>query len=201
VHEVALPWWSVHSHQSCSRRTTSVLDGSCSHSCYGNYKTLCLTYNFLWSGCSDHSRQHLCNWESLAKPKQKGGWGIHNLFHFSKALATNSLWRVLTSPGIWHSIIKDKYLSQFTVISWLQSDSATSRAHSFFWKNLIKSKDWLCVGFAGSRGRATPSLLVATVSLGWEMPPYFLHNHYTFTLQKHLVSLPDPRSFHISHSP
>jgi hypothetical protein len=73
-----------------------------------------LTYNFLWSGCSDHSRQHLCNWESLEKPKQKGGWGIQNLFHFIQALAANSLWCVLTTPGIWHSIIKDKYLSIIT---------------------------------------------------------------------------------------
>jgi hypothetical protein len=54
-----------------------------------------LIFNFLWSGCSDHHRQHLCNWQTLAKPKQKGGWGIQNLFHFSQALAANSLWRAL----------------------------------------------------------------------------------------------------------
>jgi hypothetical protein len=78
-----------------------------------------LTYNFLWSGNSDHSRQHLCNWESLAKPKLKGGWGIQNIYHFNKALAVNSLWRVLTKPGIWHFVIKDKYLPHTTVTSWL----------------------------------------------------------------------------------
>jgi len=35
-----------------------------------------LIYKFLWSSFSDHHRQHLYNWETLEKPKQKGGWGI-----------------------------------------------------------------------------------------------------------------------------
>jgi hypothetical protein len=36
-----------------------------------------LSFNFLWSGYTDHSRQHLCNWETLAKPKKRavGGSG------------------------------------------------------------------------------------------------------------------------------
>jgi len=61
-------------------------------------------------------------------------------------LSSNSLWRVLTSSGIWHYIIKDKYFSHFTVISWLQTDTATSRAYCFFWKNIIKSKYWILHG-------------------------------------------------------
>jgi hypothetical protein len=54
---------------------------------------------------------HHCNWESLAKPKTQGGWGIRNIFTFNTALAANSLWRVLTTKGIWSMVIKDKYLS------------------------------------------------------------------------------------------
>jgi hypothetical protein len=59
-----------------------------------------LTYNFLWSGCIEKPHFHLCSWDLLAKPKQKGGWGIRNIFHFNRALAANSLWRVLTKEGI-----------------------------------------------------------------------------------------------------
>lgn len=102
-----------------------------------------LSYNFLWSGSSDHSRQHLCNWESLAKPKIKGGWGIKNIFHFSKALVVNSLWRVLTKPCIWHSVIKDKHLLHTTIVRWLRNATATTRVASKFWRNLAKSKFWL----------------------------------------------------------
>jgi hypothetical protein len=35
-----------------------------------------LTFNFLWSGCQEKCMQHLCNWETLATPKSKGGWGF-----------------------------------------------------------------------------------------------------------------------------
>jgi hypothetical protein len=80
-----------------------------------------LSFNFLWSGCSDHSRQHLCNWETLAKPKRKGGWGIRNLSHSNQALAANTLWRALTHTGIWHSVLKDKYMPYVSVDSWLRT--------------------------------------------------------------------------------
>jgi hypothetical protein len=39
-----------------------------------------MMFNFLWSGCSDHPRQHLCSWKTLAKPKKRGagGFTIHS---------------------------------------------------------------------------------------------------------------------------
>jgi hypothetical protein len=79
-----------------------------------------LSYNFLWSSSSGYTRLHLSNWESLAKPKIKGGWGIQNLFHFNTALATNSLWHVLTKDGIRHTVIKDKYLPHCLVATWFR---------------------------------------------------------------------------------
>jgi hypothetical protein len=45
-----------------------------------------LTFNFLWSGCQEKRILHLCNWETLATPKNKGGWGFRNLFKFNSAL-------------------------------------------------------------------------------------------------------------------
>jgi hypothetical protein len=106
-----------------------------------------LFFNFLWSGCSDHSRQHLYNWQDLAKPKQKGGWGFQNIF-FSAKLLLPVPSGVLTLPGIWHSIIKDKYLSHHSINSWLHLETASSRSTSFIWRNLSKSKHlltrWLC---------------------------------------------------------
>jgi hypothetical protein len=39
-----------------------------------------LTYNFLWSGNIDYTRQHLCNWESLAKPKKRAAGGSETFF-------------------------------------------------------------------------------------------------------------------------
>jgi hypothetical protein len=71
---------------------------------------------------------------------------------FQPSTCANSLWRVLTTPGIWHSIIKDKYLSHYTVSSWLLTDTTTTRAVSLFWKNLTKSKDWLTRGLCWQSG-------------------------------------------------
>jgi hypothetical protein len=78
-------------------------------------------FNFLWNGSSENYHYHLCRWETLTKPKNCGGWGFCNIFHFNKALATNTLWRVLTQDGIWHRVIKDKYLPYVTVTNWLRS--------------------------------------------------------------------------------
>jgi hypothetical protein len=78
-------------------------------------------------------------WESLARPKFLGGWGFRNIFSFSKALAVSTLWRVLTKEGIWHKIIKGKYLPHSTVFNWFRSESFTQRGASKIWTSLLKS--------------------------------------------------------------
>jgi hypothetical protein len=75
-------------------------------------------------------KMHHCNWESLAKLKIQGGWGIRNIFKFNTTLAANSLWRVLTTKGIWIMVIKDNYLPYTFVASWLRSTSTHPRVAS-----------------------------------------------------------------------
>jgi hypothetical protein len=67
-----------------------------------------------------------------------GGWGILNIFDFSKALATITLWRVLMGKGIWHKIIMDKYLGKINVTSWLRSSSFIQNGDSKIWSGLLK---------------------------------------------------------------
>jgi hypothetical protein len=69
-----------------------------------------LIFDFLWMGGRKEHGIHLCSWEKIAKPKLLGGWGLRNLFIFNRALATKSLWQVLMEEGIWHRVIKYKYL-------------------------------------------------------------------------------------------
>jgi hypothetical protein len=97
-----------------------------------------LMFNFLWSGEEGKKHYHLCSWEIIAKPKHLGGWGIRNLFLFNSALAENSLWRVLMKDGIWHKVIKDKYIQHSSIVTWLRSASTTTPAASQTWKNLLK---------------------------------------------------------------
>jgi hypothetical protein len=69
-------------------------------------------FNFLWKRNCDSHTLHLCNWERISLPKSFGGWGIRNIFDFSKSLAANTLWRILMGDGIWHRVVIDKYLLQ-----------------------------------------------------------------------------------------
>jgi hypothetical protein len=72
-----------------------------------------LMYSFLWTGGNNKHSLHLCRWDIIAKPKAVGGWGLRNLALFKQALATKTLWRVLTQDGIWHRIIHGKYITPF----------------------------------------------------------------------------------------
>jgi hypothetical protein len=98
-----------------------------------------IMFNFLWRGNMDSFHFHLCRWDTLAKPKSYGGWGFRNIFHFSKSLATNTLWRVLMGVGIWHEVIKDKYLPSTTIINWLRSPTFNMTTVSKIWGGLLKS--------------------------------------------------------------
>jgi hypothetical protein len=80
-----------------------------------------------------------CKWESIAKPKSQGGWGIKNLPLFSKALVANTLWHNLMEDGLWHRVLLDKYLPSLTVEAWLRSTTKLSRNVSIFWRCLVKS--------------------------------------------------------------
>lgn len=98
-----------------------------------------LIFEFHWFGGGSTQHYHLCCWEAISKPKLYGAWGLRNLFHFNLALATNSLWRVLTKQGIWHKVIKDKYLPYTSITTWLRWATTAQPLASQTWKNLTKS--------------------------------------------------------------
>jgi hypothetical protein len=98
-----------------------------------------LVFSFLWSGNKKTSTFHLCNWETISKPKVFGGWGLRNIFCFSRALAAKSLWRGLMHPGIWQRVLKDKYFPHISVTTWLRSALPVSSFGSQTWKNLLNS--------------------------------------------------------------
>jgi hypothetical protein len=96
-------------------------------------------FNFLWRRNSETNQLHLCKWEHITIPKKFGGWGIRNIFDFSKALAVNTLWGVLMSAGIWHKVIMDKYLPHSTIKNWFRSQTFQHNASSRIWSGLLKS--------------------------------------------------------------
>jgi len=77
----------------------------------------------MWSGGKENKYFHLCNFQSLAKPKNVGGWGIKNLDLFNKALAEKWLWRGLSTEGIWKKVIREKYLYVVSIPLWFRLDT------------------------------------------------------------------------------
>jgi len=96
-------------------------------------------FKFLWSGIEGRKHIHLCRWEHLENPKQLGGWGIQNIHLFNRALATNSLWRVLKKDGVRSKIIKDKYIPHCSMITWFRVASPSNSSASQAWKSILKS--------------------------------------------------------------
>jgi hypothetical protein len=98
-----------------------------------------IMFNFLWKGNNETNHYHLCIWEVLSRPKSCGDWGFYNLLHFNTTLNANTLWHVLNQDGIWHKIIKDKYLQNSTIVNWLRSTSFKQNSASRIWNSLLKS--------------------------------------------------------------
>jgi hypothetical protein len=103
------------------------------------HKLRSILYNFLWSGNREKKSYHLCRWELLARPKKRGGWGLHNIFSFGKALAASTLWRAISKPGIWHKVLKGKYFPHSTLSNWLRSTTFHYHSASRIWSSLMKS--------------------------------------------------------------
>jgi hypothetical protein len=145
---MALQWRSLHTHQSYPRRTINILDGDCSYTHTGPGKDKKTHLQIPLIGQQGPSQDAPLQWETLEKPKIKGGRGIRNIFKFNKALATNSLWLVLNTNGIWSSFIKDTYFPYTSVASWLCTGTSHTRFASQIWRNLVKSTlwitNWLC---------------------------------------------------------
>jgi hypothetical protein len=51
----------------------------------------------------------LASWKKLATPKSIGGWGLRNIFFFSRALATKTVWRLIHGASLWAQATKEKY--------------------------------------------------------------------------------------------
>jgi hypothetical protein len=131
--------WSLYLSKISSGNSVSLLDGIGGGTSTVLTKIRKLMFDFLWAGGGNKQRIHLCNWETLAKPKDLGGWGFRNLFLFSRALAANSLWHALFKDGIWHNVVKDKYFPYHSVETWLRFASPSQPGASQVWKNLMKS--------------------------------------------------------------
>jgi hypothetical protein len=98
-----------------------------------------LMFSFLWTGSKKNKGVHLSKWEVLSKPKMMGGWGLKNMPLFYKAIMANTMWRILTKPGLWNRVITAKYLRHIPVHLWIRFASDSQTKGSRTWRNLLST--------------------------------------------------------------
>jgi hypothetical protein len=57
----------------------------------------------------------------ISKTKANGGWGLKDIFTFAKTLATKNAWSLVEGIGLWHRIIKEKYIPSISLLEWIRS--------------------------------------------------------------------------------
>jgi hypothetical protein len=75
----------------------------------------------------------------LAIPKALKGWGLKNIFLFSKAMAEKSSWKLISSENLWTNVGIQKYIHLALVEEWIRSSTKESTNWLIIWKAVIKS--------------------------------------------------------------
>ena len=65
-----------------------------------------ICFRFLWSGKKEDQTTPWVIWKRIVVPKGLGGWGLKDIFLFSKALAAKGGWRLVKSSSLWTRVIK-----------------------------------------------------------------------------------------------
>jgi hypothetical protein len=77
-----------------------------------------------------------------------GGWGLKNIFLFSKALAAKSGWRLLKTTSLWTRVVFQKYIAPDTLEGWIINPSKERTGVSVIWKAVTKSFSIIGEGLA-----------------------------------------------------
>ena len=94
---------------------------------------------FLWKGSNQGNLFAWVKWDTIAKPKKWGGWGIKRLDLFANALATKMGWQLLTSNSLWQKVVVEKYIAPESIFSYIRREHRGTGSHSIIWKVVLNS--------------------------------------------------------------
>jgi hypothetical protein len=60
-----------------------------------------ICFQFLWRGRRESGGIPLVKWNRIDILKELRGWGLKNIFYFSKYLETKSFWRLIHNKVLW----------------------------------------------------------------------------------------------------
>ncbi|XP_058763724.1 uncharacterized protein LOC131637156 [Vicia villosa] len=98
-----------------------------------------LQSNFLWSGNVNKRSIHWVKWDTICKPKEKGGLGVRDFGEFNKVLLLKWKWRFLKEDkAIWSSFMGLRYHNiKLKVIQ--PSREALNSDESIWWGDVISN--------------------------------------------------------------
>jgi len=94
---------------------------------------------FLWKGQQPGRLFAWVKWDTIARPKRWGGWGIKRLDLFSRALAAKLGWQLLTTEGLWTRVAYAEYIKPLNVLDWICTQHGTNHNISIIWKAVIST--------------------------------------------------------------
>jgi hypothetical protein len=89
----------------------------------------------------------------LTRPKDLGGWGLKNIFIFSKDLETKVGWRLLSTKSLWTIVVENKYFRPDSLEDWIHKPNKTNTNNSIIWKEIINSFQFVGDGMAWRIGK------------------------------------------------
>ncbi|XP_004289445.1 PREDICTED: putative ribonuclease H protein At1g65750-like [Fragaria vesca subsp. vesca] len=91
--------------------------------------------NFLWGDSNEKKKIHLVNWESVCKPKHRGGLGLKKTADMNQAMLAKASWRIFQNDhGLWADIYRKKYLQDCCIES---SNSIAPADCSNTWRGIV----------------------------------------------------------------
>lgn len=103
------------------------------------YKTRHIFFTYLWRGNTDRKVLPWVRWDHIATSKALGGWGLKNIFLFSKSLAAKTGWRLISTNSLWIGVISQKYIVPRSILEWIKYPNKTQTGGSIIWKARISS--------------------------------------------------------------
>eukprot|EP00253_Pinus_taeda_P008270 PITA_08270 len=102
------------------------------------YRLQHICSRFLWAGQKPRRLFAWVRWDTIAKPKSWGGWGIKKLDLFSKALAAKLGWQLLISESLWTKVAYAKYINPLNILDWICTQPNTLNISSI-WKAVVNT--------------------------------------------------------------
>eukprot|EP00253_Pinus_taeda_P020685 PITA_20685 len=95
---------------------------------------------FLWGGPKQQKKWALCSWNSLTRPKEKGGLGLRDPWTLNQVLTAKLRWRwIQGGPDLWKEIWTTKYNMPLTLEEILREQDMPRG--SDIWNISIQSRD------------------------------------------------------------